>query len=49
VHPPLAAAVDGDERFAVIVAMAVATRLIAPPLLRRAPHVDSAASRSSSG
>jgi Kef-type K+ transport system membrane component KefB len=43
------AGVVGDERFAVIVAMSVATTLIAPPLLRRLLHVDSAASRSSQG
>ena len=36
-----------SERFAVIVAMSVATTLIAPPLLRRALRVDSAAARSS--
>ena len=41
------AGVVGDERFAVIVAMSVATTLLAPPLLRRVLHVDSAASRSS--
>ncbi len=41
------AGVVGDERFAVIVAMSLATTLIAPPLLRRVLHVDSAASRSS--
>lgn len=48
------AGVIGDERFAVIVAMSVATTLIAPPLLRRALReknpggdVDSAATRSS--
>jgi Kef-type K+ transport system membrane component KefB len=41
------AGVIGDERFAVIVAMSIATTLIAPPLLRRVLHVDSAASRSS--
>jgi Kef-type K+ transport system membrane component KefB len=29
------AGVVGDERFAVIIAMSVATTLIAPPLLRR--------------
>lgn len=41
------AGVVGDERFAVIVAMSVATTLLAPPLLRRVLDVDSAASRSS--
>lgn len=41
------AGVIGDERFAVIVAMSVATTLLAPPLLRRVLNVDSAASRSS--
>ena len=41
------AGVVGDERFAVIVAMSVATTLLAPPLLRRVLHVDSAATRSS--
>jgi Kef-type K+ transport system membrane component KefB len=43
------AGVVGDERFAVIVAMSVATTLIAPPLLRRQLRVDSAASHSSQG
>ncbi|MGN6188320.1 MAG: cation:proton antiporter domain-containing protein, partial [Conexibacter sp.] len=43
------AGVVGDERFAVIVAMSVATTLLAPPLLRRELRVDSAASRSSQG
>jgi len=43
------AGVVGDRRFAVIVAMSVATTLIAPPLLRRRLRVDSAASRSSQG
>jgi Kef-type K+ transport system membrane component KefB len=43
------AGVVGDRRFAVIVAMSVATTLIAPPLLRRLLRVDSAASRSSQG
>ncbi len=50
------AGVVGHERFAVIVAMSVATTLIAPPLLRRALHstdldgdVDPAAAHSSSG
>lgn len=42
------AGVVGSERFAVIVAMSVATTLIAPPLLRRALRVDSTAARSSS-
>lgn len=50
------AGVVGSERFAVIVAMSVATTLIAPPLLRQvlrarelSDRVDSGAARSSSG